>query len=46
MKKYLTDRNIAILGLVVAVGAFYYGWAASRQNKEIIAHTEEIKDKV
>lgn len=42
----MTDRTIAIVGLFVAVGAFYYGWMASRQNKEIIEHTSKIKEKI
>ena len=40
---WLSDRNLAWLGLGVALGALYYGMMASKQNKEIISHTKEIK---
>lgn len=42
----VTDRQIAFFGLIVAAGALWYGYAASRQNKEIIARAEEIKKKL
>lgn len=42
----ITDRQIAVFSLIVAVGALYYGWSASRQNNLIIAHTKEIKNKI
>ena len=40
----INDRYIAVFSLIVATGALWYGYAANRQNKEIIRHTKEIKD--
>ena len=40
----MKDRTIGLLALVVAVGALYYGWEASRQNKKIIEHTKALKE--
>lgn len=42
----ITDRQIAVFGLIVATWALYYGWSASRQNSLIISHTSEIKEKI
>lgn len=46
MEKILTDRNLAWIGLVVASAALYYGIMASKQNKEIIYHAKDIKQKL
>jgi hypothetical protein len=40
----ITDREIGMLALLVSVGALVYGYVASSQNKEILAHTKEIKN--
>ena len=42
----LTDRHIAIFGVFVAGFALWYGYASSRQNKEIILRAKEIKEKL
>lgn len=42
----ITDRQIAVFGVIVAAAALWYGFAASMQNKEIISHTQDIKDKL
>lgn len=39
----ITDRQIAVFGVVIACAALYYGYLAGKQNREIIAHTKEIK---
>lgn len=39
----ITDRHIAVFGVIVAAAALWYGYAASMQNKEIISRTKEIK---
>ena len=39
----ITDRQIAVFGVIVAAVAMWYGYAASVQNKEIISRTKEIK---
>lgn len=42
----ITDRQIGVLALFVGFGALVYGYMASSQNKEILAHTKEIKNKL
>jgi len=42
----ITDRQIAVFGLCVAIAALYYGVMASKQNKEIISHTKDIKKSI
>ena len=42
----ITDRQIAVFGVIVAGWALWYGWNASKQNKEIISHTKDIKNKM
>lgn len=42
----VTDRQIAVFGLIVASAALYYGLMASRQNKEIISHVKDVKKKM
>ena len=44
--KITTDRIIGIIALFVGVGAFYYGFKANKQNKEIIKHTQALKEKL
>lgn len=42
----ITDRDLAIFGLVVATAALLYGYSASKQNKEILSHTKDIKKRL
>jgi hypothetical protein len=39
----VTDRQIAVFGVIIATMALWFGFRASNQNKEIIAHTKDIK---
>lgn len=39
----ITDRQIGYIAIGVGFWAVYLGWSASRQNKEIIAHTKAIR---
>jgi uncharacterized membrane protein YidH (DUF202 family) len=40
----ITDRQIGVFALIISIGALVYGYVASNQNKEILAHTKDIKN--
>ena len=42
----ISDRALAIAGIIIGLGALYYGVRANKENKEIIGHIKDLKQRV